>query len=403
MFEDWGRRWEVLRRVAHTAARKFAVNPGLPVLEVTVIDEVVDLMLTREGLNKPFDPKDYIYLMVYSILASMAAGKSYSVEDKEFLALKDANDTQLELQTSLIVIEFFPFMRFVYRKEWKALVDSVNVILNWCRDQMDSHLANYDDRMNQNQTESSCNDNDVGVRDFCDALIAAKREAEESDSQAAPHLTSDNLKNVVQNLFQAGTQTTRATMDWLFLILANFPEIQSKLRQEIDTVIGSDVPNNDHRIKCHYVQAFIAEVMRFAPIAAAGVARKAIVDSEVDGHKIPEGTTVMGFIYSQLHDKDIWGDPEVFRPERFLEPDTGTFNGRINDANHPFSIGRRACLGEKLALMNLFLKVTRFLQRTKGMKIVLKNGPGSVPLDPDPEKPTLFANYEYEIMIVKDE
>ena len=388
--------------MAHTAARKFAVNPGLPNLEVTVIDEVVDLILAKEGLNKAFDPKDYIYLMVYSIIASMAAGKSYSVEDKEFLALKDANAKQLELQSSLLIIEFFPFMRFVYKKQWKELIDSIGVMFSWCRIQMDSHLANYDDRMNQNQSESNSNEKDAGVRDFCDALIAAKREAEENDSQAAPHLTSDNLKNVVQNLFQAGTETTRMTLNWLFLILANFPDVQSKLRQEIDTIIGSDVPNNDHRIKCHYVQAFIAEVMRFAPIAAAGVAHKAIVDSDIVGHKIPKGTVVMGFIYSQLHDKEIWGDPEVFRPERFLEPDTGTFNGRINDANHPFSFGRRACLGEKLALMNLFLEVARFLQKTKGMKIVLKDGPGSVPLSPDPEKPTLFANYEYEIMIVKD-
>ena len=188
--------------------------------------------------------------------------------------------------------------------------------------------------------------------------FAAKKEAEENDSQAAPHLTSDNLKNVVQNLFQAGTETTRMTLSWLFLILANFPEIQSKLRQEIDTVIGSDVPNNDHRIKCHYVQSFIAEVMRFAPISALGAPHKAIVDSDIVGHKIPKGTTVMGLIYSQLHDKEIWGDLEVFRPERFLEPDTGTFNGRINDANHPFSVARRACLGEKLVLMNLFLEVT---------------------------------------------
>lgn len=395
MNEDWGRPWEVLRRVAHSAARKFAVNPKLPNLEVAVVDEVVDLIFKEEGLNIPFNPKYYIHLMVYTIIASIAAGKSYSITDQEFINLKNSNDKFVELQSNLAIIESFPFLRyFPYSKDWKKLIHSVNVCLDWCRVQIDDHLIKYNQN-NQNEEKEV-------VNDFCDALISAKMEAEQNDSQSAQYLTSDNLKNVLLNLFQAGADTTRMTLDWAFLILANYPEIQTKLRNEIENIIGYEIPTNDHRIKCHYVQSFIAEVMRFSPIAAGGAPHKAYKDSEVKGHKIPKGTTVIASHIGQLHDSKIWGDPKIFRPERFIDPSSGAFNARINDANHPFSVGRRACLGDKLALISLFIQITRFLQKTKGMRIVLKNGPGKVSLEPDHDQSTLYLSVQYEIMIVKE-
>ena len=82
----------MLRRVSHSAARRLAVNPRLPSIEVGVVDEVVDLILTKEGMDKPFNPKDYIHFMVYSLIASTVAGKSVSINDKEFVELKTAND-----------------------------------------------------------------------------------------------------------------------------------------------------------------------------------------------------------------------------------------------------------------------------------------------------------------------
>lgn len=400
IFEDWGRPWEVLRRVAHAATRKFAVSPKLPTIEVAVVDEVVDLILSKEGLNKPFNPKDYIYLMVYSIIASMAAGKSYSINDDEFINLKTANDSMLELQPTLVVVEFFPLLRFFpYQNYWKRMIDAANVNLDWCRLQVDQHMSKYQDNNGKTKKLKS---EDIVINDFIDSLIAAKIEAEETDNQAANHLTPDNLKNVVQNLFQAGTETTRMTLNWAFLLIANYQDVQRKLRNEINEIIGNEIPNNDHRKKCHYVQAFIAEVMRFSPIVSAGVPHKAIKDSEVKGQVIPKGTTIIANLISQLFDEEIWKDPRKFRPERFIDESSGTFNARMNDSFHPFSVGRRACLGEKLALINLFIEITRFLQKTKGYKIVLKDGEGSVSMEPDPIQNTMYANVEYEIMIVKE-
>ena len=64
-------------------------------------------------------------------------------------------------------------------------------------------------------------------------------------------------------------------------------------------------------------------------------------------------------LYSLFQDKDHWGDPEVFRPERFLDPE-----GKLvkDEWMIPFGAGKRACLGEILARSTLFLFFTTLLQ-----------------------------------------
>ena len=139
-FEDWGRPWEVLRRVAHSASRKLAVNGSLPLLEVAVVDEVVDSILAKEGINKPFNPKDYIFLMVCSIIASMAGGKSYSINDKEFLDLKYAHDRILQLLPELMVIEFMPIMKHLFWKVHRESIKIAKVQVDWCVGVFDSRF-----------------------------------------------------------------------------------------------------------------------------------------------------------------------------------------------------------------------------------------------------------------------
>ena len=70
--------------------------------------------------------------------------------------------------------------------------------------------------------------------------------------------------------------------------------------------------------------------------------------------------------YIMYHD-ECWGDGEVFRPERFLE--NGNFMTTRPKAFIPFGVGRRVCLGEKLAIADLFLVLVRFIQKTTEYKI----------------------------------
>ena len=74
---DYGPTWESLRRVAHAAVRKYAVDEKLALLVNDVVSETIDTIKKREGIDKPFNPVDYIYFTVYSVLASSAFGRRY--------------------------------------------------------------------------------------------------------------------------------------------------------------------------------------------------------------------------------------------------------------------------------------------------------------------------------------
>ena len=75
MFADYGPTWESLRRVAHAAVRKYAVDEKLALLVRDVVGETIEIIKKKEGINKPFDPVDYSYFTVYSVLANSAFGR----------------------------------------------------------------------------------------------------------------------------------------------------------------------------------------------------------------------------------------------------------------------------------------------------------------------------------------
>jgi cytochrome P450 len=115
-------------------------------------------------------------------------------------------------------------------------------------------------------------------------------------------------------------------------------------------------------------------------IVPLGLPHKATVDMELGGHKIKKDTTIFSAMSLGMHHKETWGDPDIFRPERFLD-EKERFSGRPNPLYIPFSAGRRSCPGEKLALADIFFIIARFVQQTKGCEFALPDGPGSVGID----------------------
>ena len=103
-------------------------------------------------------------------------------------------------------------------------------------------------------------------------------------------------------------------------------------------------------------------------------------------------------IYDIMHDPDVFDSPESFKPERFLDS-----NGLYLTSRHPgfipFGLGRRVCLGEKLALAEPFLTVVNLLQLTQGYEFALPNGPGTANLIPDPFLPVACIPSSFKVLL----
>ncbi|XP_065448198.1 vitamin D 25-hydroxylase isoform X3 [Chrysemys picta bellii] len=134
-----------------------------------------------------------------------------------------------------------------------------------------------------------------------------------------------------------------------------------QVHKEIDLVVGPNkTPSLEEKCKMPYTEAVLHEILRFCNIAPLGIFHATSKDTVVRGYSIPEGTTIITNLYSVHFDEKYWSNPEVFYPERFLDS-SGQFIKK--DAFVPFSLGRRHCLGEQLARMEMFLFFTSLLQR----------------------------------------
>uniref|UniRef100_A0A3B3WRQ7 Uncharacterized protein n=2 Tax=Poecilia mexicana TaxID=48701 RepID=A0A3B3WRQ7_9TELE len=111
-----------------------------------------------------------------------------------------------------------------------------------------------------------------------------------------------------------------------------------------------------------YTNAVIHEIQRMGNIIPLNVPRIASKDTTLAKYTIPKGTLILAPLHSVLHDESVWETPHSFNPQHFLDQD-GKFKKR--EAFMPFSAGKRVCLGEQLARMELFLFFTSLLQRFK--------------------------------------
>ncbi|KAK2172071.1 hypothetical protein NP493_995g00020 [Ridgeia piscesae] len=178
------------------------------------------------------------------------------------------------------------------------------------------------------------------VRDFIDLYLKTEQSGEESGA-----FTDANMFEVIDDLFLAGTETTGTTLYWGLLYLILHPEIQAKCRLEMSQAIGQDrLPSMKDRGELPYTEAVILEIQRLGNI----------------GYDLPKNTLVYANLYQSHMDPEIWEDPVAFNPDRWLDENNVL---KTNPAFMPFSVGRRMCLGDSLAKMEMFLFITTLLQR----------------------------------------
>jgi cytochrome P450 len=150
------------------------------------------------------------------------------------------------------------------------------------------------------------------------------------------------------------------TLSFYFAYIINNPDVQVKVHEEIDRVVGqSRLPHLDDRKNMPYVEASLRECLRILPVTPLGLPRRCVQDTTLGGYFIPENTIMWANIWSAHRDQTIWKDPEEFRPERFLDED-----GNLLKKDHTigFGAGKRLCAGETFARQTMFLILSGLLQ-----------------------------------------
>ncbi|BBX73933.1 putative cytochrome P450 132 [Mycobacterium shinjukuense] len=157
----------------------------------------------------------------------------------------------------------------------------------------------------------------------------------------------------------AGHETTANAMSWFWYLLSRHPAVRDRMLAEVDGVLGTRRPTADDLGKLGWTTACLQESQRYFSSVWI-IAREAIDDDVIDGHHIRRGTTVVIPIHHIHHDPRWWPDPERFDPRRFLDDRAKT---RPRSAYLPFGGGRRSCIGQSFALMEMVLLAAIMSQR----------------------------------------
>ncbi|ACK66175.1 cytochrome P450 [Rippkaea orientalis PCC 8801] len=184
--------------------------------------------------------------------------------------------------------------------------------------------------------------------DILSLLLLAK------DEDGLP-LTDEELHDELITLLFAGHETTASALSWLFYWVHSLPEVQDKLRFELNSI--GDLSDYKTINKLPYLDAVISETLRIYPIAATTFARILTKPKRIMGYDFAPKTWFMMSVYSLHHREDLYPNPKQFQPERFLQKTYSLYEYL------PFGGGNRRCLGSALALLEMKLVTATILQQ----------------------------------------
>lgn len=246
------------------------------------------------------------------------------------------------------VLSQMPWLRFIApKKTGYALIQELNKgFYAFFMETINEHLETYSDEKADD-----------------DLIYAFIREMRSQEQNPESTFNVKQLVMIILDIFLAGATTTSITTDLALMVAMMRPDLQEKCQKEIYEVLGTDgIPNYSDHTKLPYVEAMLLEIQRFFHIVPITGPRRALKECELDGYTIPKHATIYIGLRSVHMDKEFWKDPEVFRPERFLDKNSEVKN---IDRFTPFGAGHRRCLGDQLARAALFTFFVGILQKFK--------------------------------------
>ncbi|KIY45976.1 cytochrome P450 [Fistulina hepatica ATCC 64428] len=225
------------------------------------------------------------------------------------------------------------------------------------------------------------------VMAFLDMSYAEVREqvaASTAQASFAAKLTSNNEDETVTKftsfMLYGGAV---CTMLAFFKAMTLFPEAQARAQAEIDAVVGTDrFPTFEDRAQMIYMNALVLEVYRWHVALPSGFPHRLMEDDTYDGFFIQAGTVVMPNTLKISKDPQLYKDPHLFEPRRFIAD--GGFSAQAPEPDpreYIFGHGRRRCAGQAFAEASKYLEIVTTLAFFTISKAVDENG--------DMDEPTL--------------
>ena len=350
-----GEEWKEQRKFSLKIFKQLGV--GKEIVEEMIHEEIDYLFGQIEKQQKQLDTEKEGVLMspllgpsASNVITLLVSGKRFDFDHPTRKALDDSfllRDVTRTAGTLGITNYLVPFVRLmlVFPSQFKQLFDNFDRVKEYIRTQIEYYRKTFDP-----QSDEALN------------FIQAYQQEMSNDKVSGKYFDDEHLYANSIAFFAAGSATTKDFIEWCLQVLVVIPEIQEKMREEIDSVVGKDrkVMMQDKPM-LPYCEAVIAEVERFSSIIPLGLIHTVGDDTELGPYFLSKGTNVIINTFAIHSDPKLFPEPEKFKPERFLSADRKKF---IRDDNViGFGYGKRSCPGEPMARTEVFLYVTTFVQK----------------------------------------
>ncbi|PNX71407.1 cytochrome p450 71d11-like protein [Trifolium pratense] len=276
--------------------------------------------------------------MMYTFTSKAAFGKKY-LEPKDFISVIKK---LIKLAGGFYIGDLFPSAKWIQnlsgmRPKLEKLSQQVDRILE--------HIINDHKEMRSRRTKQ-------GLAEAEEDLIDCLLKFEDNDSDMDFHLTSDNIKAIILDVFSAGSETASTTINWAMAEMIKDPRVFKKAQAEVREGFKRRGMVDEAAIdEFKYLKAITKESLRLHPTVPLLVPRECGQVCEINGYHIPVKSRVLVNAWAIGRDPKYWTDPDKFYPERFIDSSIdyrGTHFEYI-----PFGAGRRICPGMNYGMVSV--------------------------------------------------
>jgi cytochrome P450/NADPH-cytochrome P450 reductase len=332
--------WHVAHRVLLPALGLGALKQYYPRM-LEVADELIDKLATLRP-DEPFVVTDMMTRMTFEAISYTGFNTKWGCINSDaqppfVQAMTDVLVIGMESAGNILPDVFHPFVKQKRAQANRVLLETVDRIIE--------------------ERRAALERGDKVPNDILQAMLTTR------DKVTGKRLPDDNIRAQLITFLIAGHETTSGLLSYALHAIAKNPEVERRLQQEADAVLGRDysyAPTFQDIEKLDYTQRVLKEALRLSPTAPA-FGRKVARDTVVAGkYAVPFDSTIITFLPSLHRNARFWPDAERFDPERFTKEAVAS---RHPDAYHPFGMGMRSCIGFQFALIEAKLVLARLMQR----------------------------------------